>query len=178
MPIMKKTEIVIDHKFDPKTCRHTVNGICHALHCHHYASLYTQLAEDAGMLDGKKLLSEVAEDSFNEVLVKYYKDHEISDITKRIFIAEQYYTITGLGKLKVKCAGTDSGEIELFYSHVDQGWIKKWGKRDKAVNFITQGYIAGMFSAIFDRSCRTFSVTEYNSIVTGEETLKFEVVLN
>ena len=25
---------------------------------------------------------------------------------------------------------------------VDQGWIKKWGQRDKPVNYIGQGFIA------------------------------------
>ena len=41
------TEWVLDHHFDRESCRHTVNGLSSVLHCHHYASLYCQLADDA-----------------------------------------------------------------------------------------------------------------------------------
>jgi DNA-binding response OmpR family regulator len=33
------------------------------LHCHHYPTLYTQLAEDCGMLDGFGFLEELKQDS-------------------------------------------------------------------------------------------------------------------
>ena len=178
MAIMKKTEIVLDHRFDPKACRHSLNGDVYVLHCHHFATLYSQLAEDCGMLDGKKLLAEVAEDTFFNVLSEYYCKNGIVDVADRISIAEQYYAATGLGQMKVICAGTDAGEVELLHSHVDEGWIKKWGKRDKPVNFISWGYIAGMFAAVFGRAARSFRVHETASIVSGAPRSKFEVVAN
>ncbi len=151
MALMKKTEIVLDHQFDRKTCRHTLNGELHVLHCHHYATLYSRLADDCGMLDGKKLLTEVAEDVFFDLLIKYFNEHAITSLPDKFTIAEQYYAATGLGQMNVVCAGPESGEVELLHSHVDEGWIKKWDKRSAPVNFITSGYIAGMFSAVFER---------------------------
>jgi hypothetical protein len=178
MAIMKKTEIILDHKFDPKTCRHTLNGAVSVLHCHHYADLYSQLANDCGMLDGKKLLAECAEDCFMDILASYYSEYGVTDIDEKIAIAEQYYAATGLGQMKVLNAGPESGEVELIHSHVDEGWMKKWGKYEKPVNFITCGYIAGIFNAIFDLPTRTFSVTEEASIVAGAERSQFKVVIN
>lgn len=176
MAISKKTELAIKHTFDPKSCRHMLNGMVYVLHCHHYASLYTQLADDCSLLDGKKLLKEVAEDTFFDVLTSYYKENGITDLTDRISIAEQYYSATGLGKMRVTFAGEESGEVELLHSHVDEGWIKKWGKKDTPINFITCGYIAGMFSAIFNKNPRTFDVKETASIVSGADKSCFKVV--
>ena len=176
MAVMKKTEIVLDHKFDSRTCRHTLNGFVSVLHCHHYATLYCQLADDCGMLDGKKLLAECAEDTFVDVLRGYYQEHAVTDVADRIAIAEQCYTAAGLGKMHVTCAGAESGEVDLLHSHVDEGWIKKWGQRDKPVNFITSGYVAALFSAVFDQPVRTYVVNEIASLVSGAERSKFTVV--
>ncbi len=176
MAIIKKTEIVLDHKFDPRSCRHTINGELHVLHCHHYATLYTRLADDCGMLDGKKLLVDVAEDCFYELLTKYYAAHNIESIDDRFSIAEQYYAAAGLGQMEVLCAGTESGEVKLLHSHLDEGWINKWEKRDTPVNFMTCGYIAAIFSAAFDRPTRTFSVLEKESIISGAEHSLFDIV--
>ncbi|MBN2083178.1 hypothetical protein JW859_13350 [bacterium] len=177
MAVIKKTEIELVHKFNSQTCRHTLNGHTSVLHCHHYATLYSRLADDCGMLDGRKLLFECAEDSFLEVLCSYYAEQGIDSIEDRIAIAEQYYAVTGLGKMNIKCAGAESGEVELLHSHVDEGWIKKWGKRDSAVNFITCGYIAAVFSAVFDHPARSYTVAEFASLVKGDERSRFNVVL-
>jgi hypothetical protein len=153
-----------------------MNGQVSVLHCHHYATLYSQLADDCGMLDGKKLLAECTEDTFYHTLTSYYAEHGIGNIEDRIAIAEQYYAASGLGKMKVVCAGPESGVVELAHSHIDEGWIKKWGKRDKPVNFITCGYIAAVFSAVFGQEKRSFAVTETASIITGAERSQFNVV--
>ena len=174
MPVMLQNAIRLDHNFDRQRCRHYLNGEVYVLHCHHYATLYSQLADDCGMLDGKKLLSEVAEDTFYDELSKYYRDHNVQGTEDRIAVAEQYYARTGLGKMQVRCAGTDGGEVELLHSHVDEGWIKKWGKRDKPVNFITCGYIAGMLSAVFGKPRRSYVVIETQSLVKGNERSLFQ----
>jgi len=176
MAVTRTTELTIDRRFDPKTCRHSINGGVQVLHCHHYATLYSQLADDCGMLDGKKLLAEVTEDTYFDVLRNCYAANGINTIEDRISIAEQYFALSGLGQMKVKCASAESGEVELTTSHVDQGWIKKWGKRDQPVNFIGSGFIAGAFSAVFDKPTRAYSVTETQSIVSGADTSRFEVV--
>lgn len=175
MAINRKTELIIDRRFDPNRCQHTINGRVHVLHCHHYLSLYTQLAEDCGMLDARKLLTEVAEDTFYEVLADYYREHGLESVADRITIAEQYYALTGLGQMRVLAAGRDSGEVELLHSHADGGWIKKWGKREKPVNYITCGYIAALFAAIFGLPSRSFAAMETASIVSGAERSEFVV---
>jgi len=173
---MKTLEL--NRKFDPKSCRHLNNGQVSVLHCHHYASLYSQLADDCGMLDAKKLLAEVAEDTVYQTLHDYYKANDVTDIADRVAIAEQYYAAAGMGRMKILCAGPDSGEVELTSSHVDEGWIKKWGNRDKPVNFITSGYISGAFSAIFGKLARSFAANETASIVAGAPASRFEVAAN
>lgn len=176
MSIRNTTELILDHTFDPKTCRHYINGQLSVLHCHHYATLYSQLADDCAFFNAKKLMADVAEDTFREALSWYYTEHEIESLEERIRIAEQYYSAIGMGKMRVVHLGTDSGEVELIRSHIDEGWLKKWGERDKPVNFITCGYIAGMFSAILGKPPRTFKVTESQSIVSGAEKSCFKVV--
>lgn len=176
MVTFKKNELVLDHQFDPRSCRHTVNGTVNVLHCHHYATLYSRLADDCGILDGKTLLAEVAEDTFYEILAQYYQEHGVQSVAMRVSIAEQYYAATGLGQMQVICAGPESGEVKLIHSHVDEGWIKKWGKFERPINFMTSGYIAGLFCAVFNRPLRSFHVTERESIVTGADRSLFEVV--
>lgn len=176
MATFKRTELVLDHDFDAVQCRHSINGWTMVLHCHHYSTLYTQLADDCGFMDARKLLAEVAEDSFYQVLMDYFEDLEIEDLRERISIAEQYFAAMGLGKLTVTYAGPDAGAAELAHSHVDQGWIKKWGQREKPVNYIGCGYIAALFAAIFDREPRAFTVREVQSIVSGAEKSIFDVV--
>lgn len=176
MAVRTKTEIVLEQRFDPKACRHSLNGRDIVLHCHHFISLYTQLADDCALLDAKKLLAEVAEDAFGAALADYYTQHGIDSIADRFDIATQYYAVCGLGKMHVRCAGPDSGSVELERSHVDEGWIAKWGQRPEPVNFITQGFIGGMFAAVMGRPSRSFRVSETASIVSGAERSVFEIV--
>ena len=173
----KTTELELKHVFDRKHCRHYLNGFSSVLHCHHYATLYTQLGEDCEFIDGLNLLSECSEDCFFEILSKYYEDNNIKSYDDRISISEQYFAVSGLGKMKITYAGAESGEVRLEYSHIDEGWIKKWGKRDKPVNYIGCGYIAGMFSAVFNKKVRTYTVHETASIVSGDKASVFNVTL-
>jgi len=173
---MAETKLWMLHNFDKDRCRHEMNGLTAVSHCHHFASLTTQLANDCELLDAKKLLAECAEDAFYTVLTNYYRQHGITDLNERIRIAEMYFAEVGLGKLKVKYAGPYSGEIVLEYSHVDEGWIKKWGLFDKPINFIGCGYATALFSAIYDRGRREFSAKELQSIVCGAEVSIIEVV--
>ncbi|HEY3281603.1 MAG TPA: hypothetical protein VGN26_04965 [Armatimonadota bacterium] len=177
MAIYDKTEIALKEEFNPKSCERRLNGETMVMHCHHYMSLCTQLADDCGMVDGKALLAESSEDVFHGILKRYYEAQGVTALADRIAIAEQYYAVAGLGQLKVTCAGSDSGEVELPYSHVDEGWVRKFGRREAPVNFVTQGYVAGLFAALFDESPRPYLVLETQSIVSGAECSRFEVVV-
>ncbi len=173
MTIFKKDELVLDHVFDRKTNRHYLNGMLSVFHCHHYATLYTQLAMDA---EETELLIDTSEDVFFDMLKNYFETHDVDSITKRIDFACEYYAALGLGKMNVSYAGDDSGQVEITASHLDQGWIKKWGKHDAPVNYVGAGYINAMFSAVFDKPKKSFMATEIQSIVKGAESSKFNVV--
>lgn len=165
-------QLKLDHTFDSEKMRHYMNGQVAVLHCHHYASLYTQLAIDA---KETALLFSVSEDVFGDMLKKYFADNQVSSLSDRIDLACQHYAAMGLGKMSINYFGTDSGEVVLENSHVDQGWVKKWGRYDAPVNYITAGYIAGMFSAVNDAASQSFSVCETESIVKGASQSTFKV---
>ncbi|MGB7135239.1 MAG: hypothetical protein WBD46_08115, partial [Acidobacteriaceae bacterium] len=166
----------IEPRFEPRTCRHLVGDRTYVLHCHHYATLYTQLAEDCGMLDGKKLLAESAEDTFYQILCDFFAAQEPLSIDQRFAIGERFFSVTGMGTLSVRSAGPECGEVVLPTAHLDAGWIKKWGKSDRPVNHIARGFIAALFAAAFARPSRTYTVTETASIAAGAPESRFVVV--
>ncbi len=174
MPVVMKNEVKYDHYFDQKRNRHYLNGVLSVLHCHHYTSLYTQLAVDAGETE---LLKETARDTFRDVLDGYFRENpEVDTLQAKLEIACQYYGLLGLGVMKVLFLGDDSGEVEVPSSHTDSGWIKKWGQYDKPVNYITAGYVEAMFESVLGVAPRSFMATETQSIVMGANTSKFKVV--
>ncbi len=162
-----------DHTIDQKTMRHRINGIPSVLHCHHYSSLYTQLALDAGETE---LLKDCARDSFRTVLSRYFAENpDIDTIEKKIDIGSQYFALLGLGTMKVLFLGRYSGEVEVPSSHVDEGWKKKWGEYDKPINYITAGFIEALFEVVQERPPRTFLAIEKESIAMGAEKSVFAV---
>ena len=161
-PILKTT-------FNRERCRHMAGWQTLVLHCHHFASLTTQLANDCSLLDAKKLLEQCAEDAFYPVLTDYYRDNNVLCHEERIRIAERYFAEAGLGKLIVTYAGTCGGEVVLEHSHVDEGWVKKWGQATQPVNHIGRGYVTALFCAVYDRPRRSFTAKERQSIACGAD---------
>lgn len=158
--------LAINHTFDDNTFRHFVNGHGFVLHCHHYMSLTTRLAEDFADIGGPRVLREATEDSLRPVFESYFRDNGITDPAKRLEAAAEHYAFMGLGMMKV--AGTAAGgEVRLPHSHVDSGWTLKWGKHDKPINHFTCGFVAAMFGAAFDKPARAYEVVERASIVMG-----------
>jgi len=168
-----KEKFWMDHRFDAKTTRHFINGQVSVLHCHHYMSLYTQLAMDAGETD---LLMKVAEDTFLGVLNEYFEDHDVNDLETMAGIACDYYAAIGLGKMEVQYMGENSGKVILTRSHVDEGWLKKWGNFDKPINYVTAGFISALFSAVYERPPGSYRTIENESIVKGAKVSEFSVV--
>jgi hypothetical protein len=162
-----------EQTFDRKRMRHSVEGETSVLHCHHYATLFTQLAMDASHFNGPALLAQAAAESSWPTLVRYFKKHKIQNTADRIAVAEQYFAFMGLGVAAFECSPKDAS-ITMNHSHVDEGWIKKFGKRTARVNFIGEGYIKGACAAIFDlRSPNAVQVTEQQSIVCGARQSRF-----
>jgi predicted hydrocarbon binding protein len=164
----------LKHTFDESTYRHFLNGTHIVLHCHHYMSLTTKLAEDHDNIGGTKILAEVAEDSVRPLFDEYAKSHSLAAGDARLKMAEEFYSVMGMGRMEVS-GNAASGKVVLSKSHVDQGWQKKWGNHTKPVNHFTRGYIAAMFGAAFDKPARSYKVTETESIVMGKPTSTFVV---
>lgn len=173
MPIDQFTELEIARKFDAERCRHYVNEQNYVLHCHHYSALFTQLAMDAQEIwNTTVLLRESARDSFKPVFEDYFKNG--GSLEEKVSIAEQYYAFCGLGKMKIECLGEDSGEVVLETSHIDQGWLKKWGQNDVPVNFITSGFLLAFFESVYPGSIN-YEVREEESIVCGSKQSRFVI---
>jgi len=172
MTNFKENNLILEHRFDPRSNRHFLNGVVSVYHCHHYTTLYTQLALDSTETE---LLQGVAEETFFKILNSYFKKYDITYIYEKFELACKYYAAVGLGKMEVVFAGELSGQVKLLKSHVDEGWIKKWGKYDKPVNYIGAGFIGAMFAAVFNTPIKSFRVIEWESIVMGAEQSVFNV---
>ncbi len=167
-----ENKLTLNHEFDSSRKRHYLNGHLVVLHCHHFASLYTQLAMDA---EETEVLSDSSEETFHEFLVDYFKANDVTTKEARIDVACQYFAMVGLGKINVLSMTEEDGVVELPASHVDSGWIKKWGIYGEPINFIGGGYLDAMFSAVLDKPVHTFKASEKQSIAMGAETSIFNV---
>ena len=171
-----KMDFKVKHTFDPIKCRHYLNEELSVMHCHHYSTLYTQLAEDAELFDGRKILFDVSEENFFNVLKKYFTKNNISDLNDMVTIAEQYWSFVGMGKVKITSLGVSCGGAELTSSHVDEGWLKKWGKHKSPINHITRGFLAAVWSLLNDVNIGIFEVVEVSSIVMGNAKSEFKII--
>lgn len=159
-----------EKNFDFKIKRFYLNNEPTVLHCHHYTTLLTQLANDAVKFNGPQIMFSTAEETFYPILVKYFKENNVISSEDRVSIVEQYYSYIGLGLMKINM---EEFSAELLHSHLDEAWLKKWSTSDKPVNYITQGFLAAAFSAITNNYLESFSVKEIQSIACGVETSKF-----
>lgn len=177
MTIEKKNEFEIDHRFDPCSNRHFMNGACTVLHCHHYATLYTQLADDAKDFEGERLLKEAAEETFYGVLKDYFDQKNMTSLEDRVAIAERYWKTVGMGLIRFTGIGKYSATAEMEYSHIDEGWLKNWGGRNEPVNFITSGFVAAVIALANNKPSKSFAIQETRSLVRGDDKSLFEATL-
>lgn len=159
-----------EKRFDVTKKRFYLNNEPVVFHCHHYTTLLTQLANDTAKFDGPEIMFSAAEETFYPIFNKYFENDNIKSKENRVSIIEQYFSYVGLGLLKIDLIEQSA---ELFHSHLDEAWIKKWSNADKPVNYITQGFLSAAFSSINDISIKSFNVKEIQSIVCGAETSKF-----
>ncbi|MDJ0828473.1 MAG: hypothetical protein QNI92_01405 [Desulfobacterales bacterium] len=165
----------VDLTFDQKTYRHYMNGFLAVLHCHHYMSLLTKLAEDYEDVGGPDILCESVEDSIRPMLDDYFQKHNVGTPEEKLKVGQEYYSVMGMGQMEVM-GDEQGGEVVLQRSHVDQGWQKKWGGNiGKPINHWTRGYVAAMFAAAFNRPPRSYQAEEIASIIKGDDTSKFTI---
>jgi hypothetical protein len=172
------TEHKFEQTFDPIRKLQYINTDPSVMHCHHYSALFAKLAVDMEHLGAAEILSQSMEDAFYIVLRKFVILEELSNKQERIDVFQEHFRLAGLGTLLLRDVKKSGGNAILTHSHLDEGWIKKWGKHEKPVNFMGQGYIAAAFSVIHDTFPRTYQVEETNSIVTGDPQSEFIITIN
>ena len=167
----------LDFSMDNETYRHSLNGHPVVMHSHHYLALITKLAEEMGEIGGPQILRDVVEDSMRTIFDDYILKNGLTSPMDKCNIGREYYSVFGLGKMVV--SGSESGgEVRLLHSHIDQGWVTKWGPHNKPINHFTCGYIAAVFAAAFNKPARSYTVEEAVSMAGGETEGKFIVKLS
>jgi hypothetical protein len=169
--------LVINHRFDPASKKHYLNEWNTVLHCHHYASLFTELAMCTAGFGGIEKLVQTGEKVFGAWLKDYYSKQLVQDVNTRREIAEEYWRTMGMGLIRILTSGSSKGTATMEYSHIDEGWIKKFGGYQKPVNFFTCGFLAGAFEAMYDKPFGSYTVEETASLVKGDAVSRFEIEL-
>ncbi len=167
----------LDFDLDNETYRHFLNGHPVVMHSHHYLALITKLAEEMNDINGSAILRDVVEESMRSIFDDYVQKNDLSSPLDRCNVGREYYSVFGLGKMVV--TGSESGgEVRLIKSHIDEGWVRKWGPSDRPINHFTCGYIAAVFGVAFNKPGKSYTVTEAASIAAGETEGKFIVKLS
>lgn len=164
----------LDFTMDPETHRHYLNGHPVVMHSHHYLALITKLVEDLKDMGGPGILRDVVEETMRAVFDDYIQKNTLSSAQDRCNVGREYYSVFGLGKMVVT-GDENGGEVRLLRSHLDEGWLKKWGSNAEPVNHFTCGFIAAMFGAAFNKPLKTYTVTEVASIAGGNPESRFVV---
>ena len=164
----------LEFKFDANTYRHYMNGFLTVLHCHHYLCLTTQAAIEFKDIGGVDILVDTVIDTISPVLKDYIDKNQVISLGEKIDVGVGLYAVMGLGKMKVNLT-KKGGQVELSRSHIDKGWITKWGVKDICINHFTVGYINAMFAVASDMLPEKFKVEEISSIVSGEDASNFLV---
>jgi hypothetical protein len=159
---------------DAETNRQYLNGHPVVMHSHHYLALITKMAGELEDIDGTGILRDVVEETMRAVFDDYIRKNGLTSAQDKCNVGREYFSVFGLGKMVIT-GDEQGGEVRLVRSHLDEGWIMKWGNTDKPVNHFTCGYVAAMFGAAFDKPLKSYTVTEAASIAAGDSEGKFIV---
>jgi hypothetical protein len=163
-----------DQVFDAERKLQYVNGEIAVLHCHHYATIFTKLALDMAFLEGPDHLRTAMEETAYLTLQRRFLVDGIHSAADREMLGKRYFSLAGLGQLEVD-ANENGGTATMRHSHLDEGWLKKWGTSKQPVNLIGQGYLAGFWSAMFARPVGHYKVRETESLVSGATASRFSI---
>ncbi len=164
----------LEYSHDNETHRIFLNGQPVVMHSHHYLALITKLVEDMADIGASGILQDTVEDTMRAVFDDYISKNGLTSAQDKCNVGREYFSVFGLGKMVIT-GDENGGEIRLLRSHVDEGWVKKWGVHSKPINHFTCGYVAAMFAAAFNKPARSYLVTEVASIAAGDSEGKFIV---
>lgn len=165
----------LEPDFDEKSGLVSIEGISMVIHCHFYNVFLLQAIETATYVDGRAILIRSSEESVNKQLIGYYDRKGISDEKTRISIAADMFKVFGVGLLDFSNINGSGGTVTSKSSHVARGWKEQIGTREKPVDYISCGFIAGALAAVYNKPIGTFKVNETECLVQGKEKCKFEV---
>jgi hypothetical protein len=147
------------------------------MHSHHYLALITKLVEDLSDVRGPQILRDVVEETMRAIFDDYIQKNGLTSPLDKCNVGREYFSVFGLGKMIV--AGRESGgEVRLIHSHIDEGWVRKWGPHSKPINHFTCGFIAAVFAVAFNKPTKSYTVTETASMAVGDSEGKFIVKLS
>jgi len=169
------TEFPFLQSFDPIRKLQYVNSDPSVMHCHHYSAIFTKLAIDFDSNDGTRNMAEAMEEAVYLALKKVFIAGNVSTVAERTRMAEEYYRLTGLGSIKLHNTGTVGGTASLSRSHIDEGWVKKYGRSNVPVNHVTCGFVAGAFEVIHNKPLRHYTVKETASMAMGKNHGEFSI---
>jgi len=164
----------VDYSHDNETHRNFLNGQPVVMHSHHYLALIAKLVEEQSDIGAAKILRDSVEDSMRAVFEDYIEKNGLASAQDRCNVGREYYSAFGLGKMVIT-GDEHGGEVRLIRSHVDEGWVQKWGVHGSPINHFTCGYVAAMFAAAFKKPSKSYVVTEVASIATGDSEGRFIV---
>lgn len=162
----------VEYSHDNETHRNYLNGYPVVMHSHHYLALITKLVEDLSDIGAPEILRDAVEDTMRVVFDDYIQKNDLTSAQDRCNVGREYFSVFGLGKMLIT-GDENGGEVRLLRSHVDEGWVMKWGAHSKPINHFACGYIAAMFAAAFKKPARSYQVVEEAAIAAGEAEGKF-----
>lgn len=169
-------ELSLKIDFDEEKRLINISGTLMAIHCHHFNTNLFQSLEDAGYVDGLKIVQGAAEKIALQQLTSIYKQHNASAWNDKMDLAKQIFIKFGFGTINLETLGEDGiGECISPISHLVKGWLSKFGKREKPLCYFTCGFIAGALEAATGTGLGTFNVSESQCMSMGESECKFEV---
>ncbi|WP_445193135.1 hypothetical protein ACT009_04305 [Sphingomonas sp. Tas61C01] len=132
----------------------------HILHCNYYNNyLLRTIWKDAGqIIDSVPLLIGASVEQAFTQLTALFAQHEIRSVEHRKAFASNLYSWQGLGTLDLAGIGEAGGTTVSNSQHYAEGWRAQFGRSDAPVGFITQGWLAGAASAIYDLPQDHFAV--------------------
>lgn len=134
----------------------------HVFHCHHYnCFLQKTIADQAALIDVKKLLAEPAA----EVVLAELNALGSVD-------AQELFGHLGFGVLDVSALTASGGAAVVKGSHYALGWVSKFGSSAEPVCFFNAGFIEAVARHRFKGA---FQVKETACVASGARECRFEV---
>jgi hypothetical protein len=121
-----------------------------------FIALMAAIEEKTPGLDGSILMEAMEEVSYRALKWIFLNAPEAGEDRKAM--VEEYFRLSGLGRISVISAGEEGGRAEVTVTD---------GSEKSVTGSGVMGYLAGAFAAMTGRGLRSFSVTEDRGVGAG-----------